>query len=158
MEDHLRDHPAVREMRGNPRAGSLVVQYDAGHTAQEDMEKAVLERAWHYVEAAEPSGEATRATGGKAAPQRRGNLPRRRGPRPLRMRINRVAKVAMLVSLGVSLAVAELRPRGWKHWHAMTGWAFVVALSATGQSLLRAKRRAPTSNPVFTSTSMGAKG
>ncbi|TVQ74288.1 MAG: hypothetical protein EA372_03055 [Chromatiaceae bacterium] len=116
-------------MRGNPRAGSLVVQYDARHTAPADMEKAVLERAWHDLEAAEPPSDAARAKGSQATPERRSNLPRRKGPRPLRMRVNRVAKVVMLVTLGVSLAVAELRPRGWKHWHATTGWAFVVALA-----------------------------
>ena len=121
LESLFQDHPAVTGLRGNRRAGSLVVEYDVARLPRARMEQEALEIARPHL------GMPPAASGAKRSTPAR--PPRRRGPRPLRMRVNRVAKVAMLVSLGVSLAVAELRPRGWKHWHATTGWAFVVALA-----------------------------
>ncbi|WP_143339640.1 HMA2 domain-containing protein [Ectothiorhodospira magna] len=111
----------VTDLRPNPQAGSLVVHYDRTGCTKADMEARI-----HHLIA--QHGSVSAASGPKSTAPRSGQR-RRSGQRSLRMRVNRVSKIGMLVSLAASLAVAELRPRGWKHWHVTTGWGFVACLA-----------------------------
>ncbi|APR04492.1 HMA2 domain-containing protein [Thauera chlorobenzoica] len=93
---------AVHSVTPNPKAGSLVLIYDAA-----------------AVEATEFEAEVEALTDAEVARHYAG------GPRSTRMQINRYAKVGMLGSLAASLAFAAT---GHKRWHAATGSLFVAAL------------------------------
>ncbi len=72
--------------------------------------------------------EPTGLSGCSASPaqplRRRSSL--RQGPAATRRQINRLAKMAAIVSLPVSIALVYA---GHKRWHAITGWGFVGALA-----------------------------
>ncbi|MCK2096025.1 heavy-metal-associated domain-containing protein [Thauera aromatica] len=93
---------AVHSVTPNPKAGSVVLLYDASAVEVDELEAEVealtdAEVARHYAS----------------------------GPRSARMRINRYAKAGMLGSLAASLALAAT---GNKRWHAATGALFVAGL------------------------------
>ena len=109
----------VTDLRPNPRAGSLVVHYDRVGCTVPEMEA----RIRHLIGSAVPSPAHSSKKNPSAAGTRR-----RPGQRSLRMRVNRVSKLGMLTSLAASLAVTQVHPRGWKYWHATTGWLVVACL------------------------------
>ncbi|MBK1673514.1 hypothetical protein CKO35_09395 [Ectothiorhodospira shaposhnikovii] len=119
LERDLLTLDGVTDLRPNPRAGSLIVHYDRAGCTVPEMEA----RIRHLIGSAVPSPARSSK---KPAPDS-GNR-RRPGQRSLRMRVNRVSKIGMLTSLAASLAVTQVRPRGWKYWHASTGWMFVACL------------------------------
>lgn len=92
----------VLDVEVNAMAGSVVVRYDAAATAPEDMETQVEQQVERELE--RPRGAFRPST---------------------RVRVNRVAKYAMLGSLATSLALAAA---GNKRWHALTGVVFVACL------------------------------
>lgn len=96
----------VLAVAANPKAGSLLIHYDATKLERTDFETRVLAAA-----------AKTRAVGG-------GHPPRRPGPRSARA--NRWSKQGMLASLAVSLLLAA---GGAKRWHALTGIVFLHALA-----------------------------
>ena len=107
----LQREPGVRQVECNPRTGSLLVRYDP---AQAD--RPALERLLGIGVAEQPP----------AAPAPVASSTAGRRPRPLRLRVNRAAKIGMLGSLGVSLALVAA---GSKKGHALAGGAFLAALA-----------------------------
>jgi hypothetical protein len=104
----------VQAVEANPRAGSLLVRYDADRLPQASVEA----RARAAMERMTGKGTARVGVGGTAAQARQKSG-------TLRVRANRWAKRGMLASLGVSLALALA---GSKRWHALTGVLFLHAL------------------------------
>lgn len=89
-------------MQPNPSVGSIVLHFAAG-----EIDPLKLE---HEIDAIIDAAIAT---------------PRPSGSRPLRMQVNRIAKLGMIGSLSASLVLAA---SGQKRWHAVTGAAFVACL------------------------------
>lgn len=123
LSDRLMALPCALGIAENPRAGSLVLTYDAGQAVLADMEQAAVEAAKTLgvlppdtaaSEDAMPAANAPAAGEGKALPS-------------ARVRLNRQAKRGMLVSLAVSMALAAA---GARRWHVLTGSAFLVFLAA----------------------------
>ncbi|HRD35152.1 MAG TPA: hypothetical protein PLR02_12960 [Rhodocyclaceae bacterium] len=102
VEAQLRQIEGLAVMQPNPSVGSIVLHFAAG-----DIDPLELERK---IDAIIDAAIAT---------------PRPSGARPLRLQVNRVAKLGMLGSLTASLALAA---SGQKRWHAVTGAAFVACL------------------------------
>jgi len=98
IEEALAGFEGIDSLQPNPRAGSLVLHFDAARVEIEALEAAV------DAELARP------------------HAPRRRS---LKMQVNRGAKLGMLGSLAASLALAAA---GKKSWHAVTGGLFVACL------------------------------
>ncbi|MCG5511484.1 HMA2 domain-containing protein [Ectothiorhodospira lacustris] len=119
LERELLALDGVTDLRPNPGAGSVVVQYDQAACTMAEMEA----RISNLIGSASPSPARS-----IKRPSPVSGAQRRPGQRSLRMRVNRVSKMGMLTSLATSLAVTQLRPRGWKYWHAGTGWMFVACL------------------------------
>ncbi len=115
LEVELWKLPAITELQANAGAGSVVINFDP-----EQVELAALES---QVDAAVD----------KAL-----DAPLAKTKRPMRMRVNRYAKVGMLGSLATSLALAAT---GQKRGHAVAGGLFVaclgVHLTTHRKSLLR---------------------
>ncbi|MDV7212067.1 HMA2 domain-containing protein [Azotobacter beijerinckii] len=102
IEEALAGFEGIDSLQPNPRAGSLVLHFDAARVEIEALEAAV--DAAIDAELARP------------------HAPRRRS---LKMQVNRGAKLGMLGSLAASLALAAA---GKKSWHAVTGGLFVACL------------------------------
>jgi hypothetical protein len=47
----------------------------------------------------------------------------------LKKHLNRYNKLAMLTTLGASLAIARIRPKQWKRWHVLTAYGFLANLA-----------------------------
>lgn len=105
----------VTSTRGNPLTGSLLVLFDPAQA-----EAATVLRALGVPSPSPAAGAQAPATKKPAAARRRA-----RHPRPLRMRVNQAAKIGMLGSLGVSLALAA---SGRKHGHVAAGGVFLACL------------------------------
>lgn len=112
LEDRIGEWAHVQSAASNPKAGSLLVRYDAAalnaHEFAARCETALAELL-----------PRTEAPAPVAAPR---PLPRG-GTR--RVRANRLAKRGMLASLALSMLLAAA---GSKRWHAMTGVFFLHAL------------------------------
>lgn len=106
VEAQLRQIEGLAVMQPNPSVGSIVLHFAAG-----DIDPLELERKIDAI--IDAIIDAAIAT------------PRPSGARPLRLQVNRVAKLGMLGSLTASLALAA---SGQKRWHAVTGAAFVACL------------------------------
>lgn len=119
--DALRDPAALRRLsddvarwrhvaavEANPRTGSLLVHYDAARLKPETFE-ARIAAAFAAPASAAPHPARAAAHGGTP-----------------RVRANRYAKRAMLISLAVSLLLAGA---GRKRWHALAGGLFVASLA-----------------------------
>jgi len=115
LEVELWKLPAITELQANAGAGSVVINFDP-----EQVEPATLES---QVD---------------AAVDKTLDAPLAKTKRPMRMRVNRYAKVGMLGSLATSLALAAT---GQKRGHAVAGGLFVaclgVHLTTHRKSLLR---------------------
>lgn len=107
----------VAAVEANPKAGSLLIRYDARMLTRECCEA----RALAIVEKSLGKAHASKVGAGETVPQSR----HRDGTS--RVRANRWAKRGMLSSLAVSLLLAAA---GTKRWHALTGVLFLHALAA----------------------------
>lgn len=121
----LESLPALRTLRANAAAGSVVVEYDGTRVGEATMWREVLDAVAPWLPAQEP------APGRAPAPAR----PRRAGRR---RQLARATNVGMLASLGSSLALAAA---GAKAAHVATGSVFLgllgVHLAMHRRSLLR---------------------
>ncbi|WP_338036045.1 DUF4405 domain-containing protein [Halorhodospira abdelmalekii] len=132
LQEALQQLDPVVELRGNPKAGSLVVYYTPESHPCAAMEREVLEtaaRLWDAPDSAATTEEGARARRCTTAPSSpRPRRAARRKARPLRMVANRYAKQVMLVSLAVVMVTGVFRTPGWRYWHTVTGWTFAAAL------------------------------
>ncbi|EIC30070.1 hypothetical protein Metal_2334 [Methylomicrobium album BG8] len=115
LEVELGKIAGITELQANARAGSVVVNFDPGQVDMAFLESqvdAVVDKAL--------------------------DAPLAKSKRPMKMRVNRYAKVGMLGSLATSLALAAT---GQKRGHAVAGGLFVaclgVHLTTHRKSLLR---------------------
>lgn len=123
---------AVARWRGvtgvefNPRAGSLLIHYDAARLAPAACERRVAAAAEKLLgtnaQASARESVKRRAIVGAGEAVARHHHP---GGTP-RVRANRQAKRAMLASLAISLLLAGA---GRKRWHWLTGVLFLHALA-----------------------------
>lgn len=95
----------VRSTEANPRLGCVLLHFDASQ-----VEIAAIEAAIDAATDAELSAPPPQVVAKK---------------RPMKMQINRYAKMGMLATLGTSLALAAA---GNKRWHAAIGAGFVACL------------------------------
>lgn len=99
----------VLRVEANPKAGSLLIHYDATK-----LERVSFEARVTAIAAKTLAGRSTLPAGAAS---------RRHGSR--RVRANRLAKRGMLASLALSMLLAAA---GAKRWHALTGVVFLHAL------------------------------
>lgn len=111
----LRALAGVNCVTANPTVGSLLVHYDATHVRQPEMEARVLAALAALLPADVPVVQQAVAD----------TAPPRSNRRQAAREWNRAAKLGMLASLPVSLALAA---GGAKKLHAVTGGVFTALL------------------------------
>lgn len=123
LADRLLALPGALSVTDTPRAGSLVLTYDAGRAVLADMERAAMDAAG--ILGTSPTDTAAAEDGmPPVAAQPEGDGKARPSAR---VRLNRQAKRGMLVSLVASMVLAAA---GARRWHVLTGGAFLVFLAA----------------------------
>jgi len=105
----------VLRVESNSQTGSLLIHYDATQLTPARCEARAVAAAEQILETRQKIG-----VGGTAPHDRHHGG-------ALRVKANRWAKRAMLVSLAVSLSLVAA---GAKRWHALTGVLFLHALAA----------------------------
>lgn len=148
LRARLADLDGVRSVEGNVSTGSLLLRYDVATTARSAMESEVEAVAAGELAEGERAGvkaprraAAERNAAKRPAPMRivrepaagteweaAGHVERRGAPyskRAIARRLNGVAKIGMLASLGASLALAAA---GAKRLHIATGGVYLALL------------------------------
>lgn len=120
---HIRQQPGIKSVEENLNTGSVLVLFDPLQTRQSELDHLLGLKLAATPKAPRTSVPAAPKSVASAAP----SLPRAaRRKRPLRMEVNRVAKMGMIGSLGVSLGLAAA---GATKGHALAGGAFLAALA-----------------------------
>lgn len=124
LADRLMSLVGALDVVENPRAGSLVLNYDAKRVDATTIERAAVgaARALGMVPSTGKPPKVVTKQARTSAPS-----PAKRAVSPsLRVRANRVAKRGMLGSLMVSMALAAA---GSRRWHVISAGAFLAFLA-----------------------------
>lgn len=105
LEQALSQINAISQMRADARTGSLLLYFDPRAIEHSAMEAHIQAAVGNLI-------------GKPATPE---SLLTKKN-------INRYNKLAMLASLGSSLAFTAVHRRRWRRWHALTGYVFVANL------------------------------